>query len=393
MVHMTKLHLLNRYMNLYINYNSMNKIFLSLAATAFLCGTMLAQPRWQPVISPEVHPDNTVTFRLWMPEAKEVKVSVQFEKEQIPMAKNDSGVWSVTLGPVKPDIYPYSFFVDKVQIMDPNNRLYFPNERFKSSLVDIHGNTPLIHTLQDVPHGVVSYRYYPSKTIGTIRQLVVYTPPGYEENTSGRYPVLYLIHGMTDTEETWFKVGRINLILDNMIAQGKAKPMIVVMPYANVYPDLRPDEIISRETHLKTDTVSREIIKDVIPFIEKTYRAIDDREHRAIAGFSLGGRQTLATGLANPDLFGWVCAYAPAIWQQELDSNFIALYAAPEKLNQLKMLSISCGTDDFLYDSAIEMTEALSKRNIIYKTFFPDGGHTWMNCRLFIAESAKVLFR
>jgi enterochelin esterase-like enzyme len=371
----------------------MNKTFLSLVAAAFLFQSMLAQPHWQPVISPDVHPDNTVTFRLWMPEAKEVKVSVQFEKEQMPMAKNDSGIWSVTLGPVKPDIYPYSYFVDKVQIMDPNNRLCFPNERFKSSLVDVRGDTPLIHSLQDVPHGVVSYRYYASKTINALRQLVVYTPPGYEENLSERYPVLYLIHGMTDTEETWFKVGRVNLILDNLIAQGKAEPMIIVMPYANVYPDLRPGEIINRETHLNTDIISQEIIKDVIPFIEKCYRVKADKEHRAVAGFSLGGRQTLAIGLANPEIFSWVCAYAPAIWKNELEGNFGSNYADPAVLNQLKLLSVSCGTEDFLYGSARDLVEVLQEKNIHHVTFFPDDGHTWMNCKLFITESAKLLFR
>jgi enterochelin esterase-like enzyme len=352
-----------------------------------------AQNRWQPVISPEVNPDKTITFRLWMPDAREVKVGVQFEKEQQSMAKNDSGIWSVTIGPVKPDIYPYSFFVDGVQIMDPNNRLYFPNERFMSSLVDIRGDTPLIHSLQDVPHGIVSYRYYNSKTLNTIRQLVIYTPPGYEQNTAKNYPVLYLIHGMTDTEETWFKVGHANLILDNLIAQGKAEPMIIVMPYANIFPDLNPNTIIDWETHLRTDLLSKEITDDVIPFIEENYRVLADKEHRAIAGFSLGGRQTLAIGMANPDLFSWVCAYAPAVWKNELESNFSTLYAKTEMLNQLKLLSVSCGTDDFLYNSTLDFIEALKEKKINHKSFLPDGGHTWMNCKLFLTESAQLIFR
>jgi enterochelin esterase-like enzyme len=372
---------------------SIFRSFLLLILTSIMCQFAISQPRWQTVISPEVHPDNTVTFRLWMPEAKEVKVSVQFEKEQISMVKNDSGVWSVTLGPVKPDMYPYCFFVDKIQIMDPNNRLYFPNEHFKSSLVDIKGDTPLIHSLQDVPHGVVTYRYYNSKTLKVTRQLVIYTPPDYELNTAKKYPVLYLIHGMTDTEETWFKVGRVNLILDNLIAQGKAKPMIIVMPYANIFPDLRPDAIINWEIHLKTDTLSREITDDIIPFIEKNYRVLADKDNRAIAGFSLGGRQTLAIGLANPGLFSWVCAYAPAIWKNELESSFNTLYADPEMLNQLKLLSISCGTNDFLYNSALDFIEVLKAKNIKHITFFPDGGHSWMNCKIFLTESAQILFK
>lgn len=364
-----------------------------LAISGFVFQSVFAQPRRQRAVSPEVHPDKTVTFRLWMHDARKVEVDVQFEKERQPLVKNDSGIWAVTLGPVKPDIYPYSFFVDGIQIMDPANRLYFPNEHFKSSLVDIRGDTPLIHSLQDVPHGLITYRYYKSETLNTIRQLVVYTPPGYEQGGEKKYPVLYLIHGMTDTEETWFKVGHANLILDNLIAQGKAEPMIIVMPYANIFPDLIPDKSIDRETRLRKDLFSSEILNDVIPFIEKNYRALTDKEHRAIAGFSLGGRQTLAAGLANPDKFDWVCAYAPAIWPQELDDHFRELYASPELLKKLKLLTVSCGKDDMLYKSSLALVEKLNERKIDHLTLFPDGGHTWMNCKLFLTASAQLLFR
>lgn len=366
---------------------------LTLSMAIIVCLSINAQPRRQRVISPEVHPDQTVTFRLWMPDAREVEVDVQFEQQRQPMVKNDSGIWSVTLGPVKPDIYPYSFFADGIQIMDPANRLYFPNEHFKSSLVDIRGDTPLIHSLQDVPHGLVTYRYYNSKTLDAIRQMVIYTPPEYKQSDEKKYQVLYLIHGMTDTEETWFKVGHANLILDNLIALGKAEPMIIVMPYANVFPDLMPDKLIDRETRLRKDLFSSELLDDVIPFIEKNYRVLTDKEHRAIAGFSLGGRQTLATGLSNPDKFGWVCAYAPAIWPQDLDSYFRELYADPELLNQLKLLTVSCGKDDRLYESSLALVGKLNERKIGHTTFFPDGGHTWMNCKLFLAESLQMLFR
>lgn len=370
----------------------LQKILFVVLAVSQL-GNTAAQNRWQPVISPEVHSDKTVTFRLWMPDAKEVKVSVQFERDQKKMVKGDSGIWSVTLGPVKPDIYPYSFFVDGVQIMDPSNRLYFPNERFKSSLVDIPGDEPLIHSIQNVPHGTVSYNYYQSKTTNTTRQLVVYTPPDYENNPVKKYPVLYLIHGMTDTEETWFKAGHANLILDNLIAREKAEPMIIVMPYANIFADLYADSIVSRETILRTDLFTNELLNEVIPFAEKNYRIIADGKNRAIAGFSLGGRQTLAAGLANPDKFSWVCAYAPAIWKNELGENFNEIYASSEELNQLKLFSVSCGTEDFLYNSSLDLIKVLKEKNITHKTFFPDGGHTWMNCKLFLTETAQQLFK
>jgi enterochelin esterase family protein len=172
-----------------------------------------------------------VTFRYLAPSAKDVKLGgSQFGAVQVPMKKDSLGIWSVTVGPVRPDIYPYSFIVDGVTVMDPANEDYFPNERFKGSLVDVQGFTPLIHAMRDVPHGSVNYEYYPSVE-GTSGTLVVYTPPGYDKNASAKYPVFYLISGTTDTEETWFKVGRTNLILDNLIAEGKAKPMIIVMPY------------------------------------------------------------------------------------------------------------------------------------------------------------------
>jgi enterochelin esterase-like enzyme len=382
------------------NYTNMNKmkkcpqrLLLSFVLTIFMFWLANAQPPMQMVISPEVHIDKTVTFRLWMPGAKDVKVDVEFEKERQPLVQTDSGIWSVTLGPVKPDIYPYSFIVDGIRIMDPANRLYFPNEHFKRSLVDITGDMPLIHSLQDVPHGNVSYRYYYSKTLNTSRQLVVYTPPGYEQCSDKKFPVLYLIHGMTDTEETWFKVGHANLILDNLIAQAKAVPMVIVMPYANIFPDLMPDTLIDRETRLQKDLFSSEMLDDVIPFIEKNCRILADKDHRAVAGFSLGGRQALAVGLANPDRFGWVCAYAPAIWTNELENNFRELYSSPDKLNQLQLLSISCGKDDRLYQSSLDLVATLTERKISHRTFFPGGGHTWMNCRLFLTESAQQLFR
>ena len=199
--------------------------FLMFTAIMFASQTAFSQRTNAPlIVSPEVHPDKTVTFRYMAKDAKEVKLSTQLSSELQPMTKDENSVWSVTLGPAKPDIYPYCFIVDGVSVADPNNVLIFANEKFKNSLVDIPGDTPLIHAIQDVPHGTISYRSYFSKTLGVARPLVVYTPPGYEKNTKEKYPVLYLIHGATDTEETWFKVGRVNYILDNLIAQGKAKP-------------------------------------------------------------------------------------------------------------------------------------------------------------------------
>ena len=204
--------------------------FLFMCSILFFRGLVMAQPPRGPfVVSPQVLPDKKVTFRYLAPSAKEVRLGGgQFGASNVLMTKDTSGIWSVTVGPVKPDIYPYSFSVDGVTVMDPANKDFFPNERFKASLVDVPGFTPLLHAIRDVPHGSVNYEYYPSVQ-GTTGSLVVYTPPGYDKNTAARYPVFYLISGTTDTEETFFKVGRTNLILDNLIAEGKAKPMIVAI--------------------------------------------------------------------------------------------------------------------------------------------------------------------
>ncbi|HDJ33806.1 MAG TPA: esterase family protein [Bacteroidetes bacterium] len=349
--------------------------------------------RFEWIVSPEVHPDNRVTFRYRAPDAGEVLVDAQFESDPVAMTLDTSGVWSGTLGPVKPDIYPYSFLVDGIRVMDSGNSHYFPNERFKGSLVDIRGETPLVHSLKDVPHGLVHYEYYPSETLGTNARVLVYTPPGYEESSGVSYPVFYLVSGATDTEETYFKVGRANLIVDNLIAAGKAVPMIIVMPYANPYPELRELNRQVEADLLATDLFTDEIIHEVIPAIEENYRAQTGPENRAIAGFSLGGRQTLAAGLGHPEIFSWVFAYAPAIFDRELDDLFEKTYAGPEDLNEaLNQLWVSCGRDDGLYEASVKFTGLLKDKGINHETFFTDGGHTWMNCRLFLAETARRLF-
>jgi hypothetical protein len=206
------------------------------------------------ISSPDVHPDSRVTFKYYSKTAKKVMVSGEFLTAPQAMTRDTSGLWSVTVGPVEPDIYPYSFVVDSVQLADPSNKYIFANERFKRSIVEIPGKTTIVHTLHNVPHGKIRYRYYKSQELGTTRQLLVYTPPGFTPNGTKKYPVLYLIHGGLDTEETWTKVGRANLIADNLISQGKAVPMIIVMPYGNVRPAPMPD-------------FTKDVVNDIIPFV------------------------------------------------------------------------------------------------------------------------------
>lgn len=357
----------------------MKKIQLFIALV-LLATSVLAQ-RNPVIVSPELGPGNSVTFRFSAKNAKEVLLEAQFLKDKLPMQKDEAGVWSVTVNSIKPDIYPYCFWVDNTQVNDPNNTAIFANERFKHSLVDIPGDKPLVHSLQNVPHGKISYRYYNSKTLGTTRPLLVYTPPGFDASGKTKYPVLYLIHGGSDTEETWTKVGKANLIADNLIAQGKAKPMIIVMPYGNVRPKPMPD-------------FTPDVINDVIPFVETNYPVLTDSKNRAIAGFSVGGGQTLNIGLTNTDKFAYVCSYAPYPETEEFRKNFANYSPDAAKMNkQLKLFTISVGTDDFLYESVKNNIAMFKSKGLNLEGYIVDGGHTWMNCKLYLAQTLQQLFK
>jgi enterochelin esterase family protein len=357
------------------------KRFLNILFTIFLSSTFLQGQRPTLLNSPEVHPDNSVTFRYYSRNAQQVLLSGEFLSARQPMQKDTSGVWSITVGPIKPDIYPYSFWVDSVQLADPNNTYIFANERFKRSIVDIPGKVPLVHSLQNVPHGKISYRYYQSKTLATDRRLLVYTPPGFNPNGKIKYPVLYLIHGGSDTEETWIKVGRANFIADNLIAQGKAKHMIIVMPYGNVRPRPMPD-------------FTNDVINDIIPFIEANYPVHKESRQRAIAGFSVGGGQTLNIGLTNTDKFAYIYSYAPFTATEEFRKNFANWSPDAASINkQLKTLNISVGTEDFLYESVKQNIAMFQEKKIKLDTLIVPGGHTWMNCKLFLANTLQQIFK
>lgn len=371
----------------------------------FLTGFAIAQPPRGPfVISPQVLPDKKITFRYLAPSAKEVKLSGgQFGASNVLMTKDSIGIWSITVGPVRPDIYPYNFNVDGVGVMDPANEDYFPNERFKASLVDVTGFTPTIHAMRDVPHGSVNYEYY-SSVQGTTGSLVIYTPPGYDRDPSKKYPVFYLISGTTDTEETFFKVGRINMILDNLIAEGKAKPMIVVMPYGNVAARIaeqkgtsKPADPMGRESAdamIRMKSFAEDMTSNVIPYVDKNYRTIANRENRAIGGFSRGGGQTLRTAFWNMDKFAWICCYSAYLPASEMENSYQSLVTDPASTNkQLKLLWVSVGTEDFLYNDVAAFLNYLTSKKINYKSLITGGGHTWMNVKTYFAETAQLLFK
>lgn len=373
------------------------KISLQISLLLFLiCAGHLpitAQPDRPPIVSPEVKNDGSVTFRYDGPNAQAVEIHGEFLKEPLSLRKDESsGVWSLTVDRINPDIYPYFFKVDGVSLADPNNSLTFPNEKFQRSLVDIPSPTPLIHAVRDVPHGKVIYDYYKSESLG-IRPLIVYTPPGYEKNSNTTYPVLYLLHGTSDTEETWTKVGKANLILDNLIAEGKAKPMIIVMPYGRAYP------VITRESGSlrnwdNLQEFKQDFLNNVLPFVERRYRAIKNRESRAITGFSGGGGEALYLGLSNQNLFAWVCGFAPGMKAEEFNRNNSVAFENPDLTNkQLKLFWLACGKDDGLFGVFQEYEQVLKEKKIRHETFVTTGGHTWMNCRLFLTKISQMLFQ
>lgn len=374
------------------------RIIPALFLSALLCAgfNAFAQPApggAPPVFeSHEVSADNMVTLRFYAPKATDVKVSTQMVKGAQTMTKAANGVWQVTFGPVKPDMYPYCFVVDGVQVADPGNTAIFPNEGFQNSVLEVPGSTSLIHAIKNVPHGTLSYRYYNSKELGT-RPVVVYTPPDYDKNPNKKYPVLYLLHGTTDNEETWTKVGRANIILDNLISDGKALPMIIVMPYGRAYPVISKSSGSLRNWE-NLQEFKKDFMNNLMPFVEQNYRTKNDKDNRAIAGFSGGGGTTLYFGLNNQDKFSYVCGFAPGMLKEEFDRNNEVMFANPALSNQkLKLFWIGVGKEDPLYAVITDYKKILDDKNIKYESMVSEGGHTWMNCKLYLTTIAQKLFK
>jgi len=366
--------------------------FFSCAFVLALVSTAGAQPpRLPPLQSPVIHPDRTVTFSLRAPEAQKVDLSAQFQAANQPLQKDDAGIWSVTVGPVEPNLYPYNFVVDGVGVADPGNADLFPNERFKSSLVDIPAATPSLHDVQNVPHGELTYCYYESKTLKRTRPLIVYTPPGYRAGTD-RYPVLYLVSGTTDTEETWFKVGRANFILDNLIAQKKAVPMIIVLPYGNMMMGTPPPTSLQAAEMYKV--FNDELVGNIMPYVETNYRAVPEANHRAIAGFSRGGGQSLFTGFNNRDKFAYVGSYSAYLTPEVFEKYFASASADPAATNrEFKLLWLGVGKSDFLYPQAVTFMDYLKEKKLEHRTLITEGGHTWMNARHYLADTLQLYFK
>lgn len=307
------------------------------------------------------------------------------------MAKSDDGIWSTTLGPLNPAIYSYSFRVNGVSVLDPVNPMVKLGERSSDSMFEIPSDQPAPYDYQPVPHGTVHIKYYDSKSLNEPRRVDVYTPPGYEAG-KGTYPVLYLLHGSGDTEAGWTTVGRANLILDNLIAAGKAKPMIIVMPYGRARPDVYLAPFAAPNT--QPDAFANDLLNDVLPMVEKFYRISGKPDQRAIAGLSMGGGQALQIGLHHLDQFHSIGAFSAALRAQNVEEQYKAVLNDASGTNKkLKVFYIACGKADSLFAPAQSFDETLNKYQI-HHTFAPsEEGHVWRNWRNYLADFAPQLFR
>lgn len=368
-------------------------VFVAVTAASPIARSQTAAP---PLISPEVHPDHTVTFRFRDPNAKEVALQLEGSAKPVSMQRDDQGTWSVTTDPLAPDYYGYSFRADGVAgLLDPSNYRVKPNFLHRANEVYVPGPASLSWEIADVPHGEIHHHFYKSAVVGDHRDFFVYTPPGYNPRSKQTYPVLYLLHGYSDDASGWTAVGRTNVILDNLIAQGKAKPMIVVMPLGYGEPKvLEPNSAVFHDpgiTQRNFDKFREALLTEVIPKVESAYLVKKDRNSRAVAGLSMGGSESLLTGLNTLDKFSWIGAFSAGGFTPEFDREFPALDS--EANQQIHLLWIACGTDDDLIENNRNLRAWLASKSIKHADIETPGAHTWMVWRRNLTEFAPLLFR
>ena len=381
--------------------------FLAAALAAFVLNlSALAQPAARAargfgsqepqVVSPEVLAERKVTFRILAPKAEGVRLSggdIPGVGQGADMTKGTNGVWEVTLGPLPPGAYRYNFNVDGVAVIDPRNPNTSESNENVWSLVYVPGSEFM--DTKDVPHGAVAAVTYYSSTLQRFRRFHIYTPPGYESG-EGKFPVFYLLHGAFDCDDSWTSVGRAGFVLDNLIAAQKAKPMIVVMPAGHTGP--------FRFGMAFNDEFERDFVNDILPFVEKRYRVVADRSHRALAGLSMGGAQTLNIGVAHLEQFAYLGVFSSGVfgiaggpggqaggpsWEER---NLAALDDAKLK-EGLRLLWFATGRDDFLVQTSRASVAMLKKHGFDVTYQETEGAHTWLNWRDYLIEFAPRLFQ
>lgn len=347
--------------------------------------------------SPVLNKEGTTTFHLRDPQARKVEVTIEGQKLPVPLTKDADGVWSGNSPVLPPAIYGYSFVIDGTSFSDPINPAIKTNLLASQSMFLVPGSVaglpPQPWEVMDVPHGELHHEFYKSQVIGDERDLYVYTPPAYDARARKKYPVLYLLHGFSDGADGWTTIGKANFIFDNLIAQGKARQMVVVMPLG--YGDLKvldygwgksPEELSNRGYARFTEN----LIGEIIPMIEKKYRVSHDRRERAVAGLSMGGFESLMFGLNHSDRFSQVGAFSSG-----LDEDFRPQFpgAASLKPNTLKLLWIACGTDDPLDVPNRDFKAWLKTLGVKFTDVETPGAHTWLVWRRNLVDFAPLLFR
>lgn len=387
---------------------------------SLLCITSYAQQAlWggQNIVSPEIHPDNTVTFRFHAPKAIKVQVTGDFlptQKMETPfgtfdgpgtadLKEGENGVWEYTTpAPLASELYSYSFIVDGLTVRDPNNVFLNRDVASITNIFIIKGGQGDLYSVNKVPHGTVARRWYDSPQLEANRRMTIYTPPGYEKS-SQRYPVLYLLHGMGGDEEAWIALGRTAQIMDNLIAQGKAKPMIVVMTNGNV-----DQEAASGESSNGFQNPSIQLPRtmegsfethfpDVVKFIDSNYRTINKKSGRGICGLSMGGFHSLHISKEYPDMFDYIGLFSAAIFPREESQSEIYKDMEGKLKVQFakkpKLYWIAMGKTDFLFQSSIDYRKQLDTAGHPYIYFESEDGHIWKNWRIYLTEFVPLLFK
>jgi enterochelin esterase-like enzyme len=389
-----------------------------LATSLALPVGLAAQPQQRPTYrSPEVGADRTITLRYYAPNAKAVTASGELDGKPHPMTRGDNGVWSVTVGPLTPDIYTYAFNVDGVVALDPlnSNTKYGYGNFGPVSIVQVPGDGPQFYDVKPVPHGEVRIRPYTSKSLGVDRTAWIYTPPGYDRGSN--FPVLYLLHGAGDIESGWTMIGRANNILDNLIAEGKAKPMVVVMPLGHSIQSFWagpakqiPDPVMKAMAGATLAEiinammggdgkgglapVTRDIVEDVLPMVESTYKVSKRPDDRAIAGLSMGGGHTINIVFSRPELFRYAVMMSPAAGGG-VATMYPKIAEKPDILNkQYKLFWVGVGKDDGLTGPGDKaFSEALTKIGVKHEFVLTEGRHEWTVWRHYLNDIAPKLFK
>lgn len=368
---------------------SLPLLLLAVASAAIAQDKKPAAParnnRPAPIVSPELAPEGKVTFRLRAPQAKEVKVQGQFGKETA-LTKGDDGTWTATVESVPSGVHEYRFVVDGLTTIDPQNPAIKPQRWPNTSILHVPSNPPAAWDLQGIPHGTLHTHDYKSKATGTWRRMVVYTPPG---KPAGPLPVLYLAHGYSDNEGSWSVHGKAHWILDSLIAEKKAVPMMIVMPDAHaIVPGAAGFDDYARGN---TSTFCADVTGDIIPLIDSEYATVKTPDSRAFAGLSMGGHHALSIALNHSDTFHWIGAFSSA----PPPEDFVAAgLSAPDKINAAhKLFWIGCGKGDFLFERNNQFTALLKEKGIKHEYAVTEGDHSWPVWRKYLIELAPRLFR